>query len=50
VLKHTRVPKKVFTYNGEVEATSVETVAIEDCFKEFFDYQDVMNTYFKKGK
>jgi len=50
VLKHTRVPKKVFTYKGEVEATSVETVFIEDCFKEFFDYQDVMNTYFKKGK
>jgi hypothetical protein len=50
VLKHTRVPKKVFTYNGEVEGVSLETVAIEDCFKDFFDYQDVMNTYFKKGK
>jgi hypothetical protein len=24
-------------------------VFIEDCFKEFFDYQDVMNSFFKKG-
>ena len=50
VFKHTRVPKKVFTYNADVEGISEETVFIEDCFKEFFDYQDVMNTYFKKGK
>jgi hypothetical protein len=49
VTKNTRVPKKVFTYNGYVEGTSLETVAIEDCFKEMFDYQDVMKTYFKKG-
>jgi hypothetical protein len=50
VYKNTRVPKKVFTYSGEVEAQSVETVSIEECFKELFDYQDVMNTYFKKDK
>ena len=49
VLKQTKVPKTVFTYKGEVEGVSIETVAIEDCFKEFFDYQDVMRTYFKKG-
>ena len=43
-----RVPKKVFTYNDQVEAHSTETVAIHQCFKQQFDYQDVMNTHFPK--
>lgn len=43
-----RVPKKVFTYNDKVEAHSTETVAIHQCFKQQFDYQEVMNTYFPK--
>lgn len=43
-----RVPKKVFTYNDQVEAHSAETVAIHQCFKQQFDYQEVMNTHFPK--
>ena len=43
-----RVPKKVFTYNDQVEAHSTETVAIYQCFKQQFDYQEVMNTHFPK--
>ena len=41
-----RVPKKVFTYNDEVEGHSTETVSIDQCFKHHFDYQEVMNTHF----
>ena len=43
-----RVPKKVFTYNDQVEAHSTETVAIYQCFKQQFDYQEVMSTHFPK--
>ena len=43
-----RVPKKVFTYNDQVEAHSTESVAIYQCFKQQFDYQEVMNTHFPK--
>lgn len=41
-----RVPKKVFTYNDQVEGHSTETVAVHECFKQHFDYQEVMTTYF----
>lgn len=41
-----RVPKKVFTYNDEVEGHSTETVSIDQCFKHHFDYQEVMNSHF----
>lgn len=43
-----RVPKKVFTYNDEVEGHSTETVSIDQCFKHHFDYQEVMNSHFAK--
>mgnify|MGYP006291746137 CR=1 FL=1 len=43
-----RVPKKVFTYNDQVEGHSTETVAIHQCFKQQFDYQEMMNTHFPK--
>jgi hypothetical protein len=43
-----RIPLKVFTYNNNVEAKSVETVAIHECFDEYFDYQAVMNDHFPK--
>lgn len=36
-----RVPKKVYTYNAEVEGFSDELVSIEDCV-EAFDYSAVM--------
>lgn len=41
-----RVPKKVFTYNDRVEGHSTETVALHQCFKTNFDYQEVMNSHF----
>jgi hypothetical protein len=40
-----RVPKKVFTYRGNVEGTSPEEVSINECFKEVFDYEEVMGKY-----
>ena len=40
-----KVPKKVFTYKGEVEGTSNETVEIGDCFEDTFDYQEIMSKY-----
>ena len=36
------VPKKVFTYKGEVEGVSLETVKIRDCFSSLFDYEATM--------
>jgi hypothetical protein len=41
-----RVPKKVFTYNNVVEGHSIETVALPECFKEHFSYNEVMNSRF----
>jgi hypothetical protein len=41
-----RVPHKVFTYNGEVEAFSMNEVFISECFQDNFDYQEVMNSFF----
>lgn len=42
---HSRVPKKVFTYNDTVQGYSTETVAVTDCFADNFDYNLTMNTY-----
>jgi hypothetical protein len=36
-----QVPKKVYTYNAEVEGFSEELVTIQDCV-DFFDYSSVM--------
>lgn len=44
-----RVPRKVYTYNNMVESHSLETVQIHDCFKEQFDYQQVMNECFPRS-
>ena len=44
-----RIPRKVYTYNGEVESRSVETTAIHECFDEYFDYQQVMNDHFPRS-
>ncbi len=44
-----RVPKKVFTYNDQVEAHSTETVSIDQCFNTHFDYQEVMNSHFARS-
>ena len=40
------VNKKVYTYKGEVEGTSDETVMIEECFDNVFDYSEIMKTHF----
>jgi len=45
-----KVPKKVYTYNGEVEASSDELTGIYECFETFFDYHAVMNTYFPQNQ
>lgn len=47
-LKGKSIPKSVFTYNDMVEFTSAEEVKIQDCFKDYFDYKEVMGTYFKQ--
>jgi hypothetical protein len=46
VKRKVRVSKKVFTYNDSVEGFSDEKVTIDECFKEYFDYQEIMNTAF----
>lgn len=40
------VPHKVFTYNGEVEGVSLETVKIHECFSSLFDYETTMRGTF----
>lgn len=40
------VPKRAFTYNDEVLGFGDDLVKIKDCFKTYFDYQEVMNLYF----
>ena len=40
------IPKKVYTYNGNVEVVSQNLVYISECFKEYFDYEQLMNEYF----
>ena len=37
-----QVPRKVFTYNNKVQAYSLDMVRINECFKEQFDYQQLM--------
>ena len=48
------LPKAVYTYNDMVEDFSSEEIFIEQCFDEYFDYQDVMNNHYfaitTKGK
>jgi hypothetical protein len=41
-LNRVEVPEYVYTYNGEVELFSRETVRIVDCFDDIFDYEEVM--------
>lgn len=41
-----KVPHRVFTYKGEVEAFSEQQVLIYECFEDNFDYQEVMKTLF----
>jgi hypothetical protein len=40
------IPKKVFTYNDIVQSVSPENIFIKDCFKLYFDYRDLMNSYY----
>lgn len=37
------VPKKVYTYKGEVEGFSDEKVKFRDCFQDLFDYEATMS-------
>ena len=41
-----KIPDKVYTYKGEVEIVSQNLIHISECFKEYFDYEKVMNDYF----
>ena len=41
-----QIPDKVYTYNGEVEVVSQNLIYIAECFKEYFDYEKMMNEYF----
>lgn len=41
-----KIPEKVYTYNGEVEVVSQNSIHISECFKEYFDYEKIMNEYF----
>jgi hypothetical protein len=47
VNRRVSIPEKVFTYNGEVEGKSNRLVTINECFDDYFDYQEIMKTYFK---
>lgn len=40
------VPRRAFTYNDEVLGFSIEEIYIDQCFKDRFDYQEIMNLYF----
>lgn len=40
------IPKAVYTYNDTVQFVSPEHLQISDCFKEYFDYKEVMGNYF----
>ena len=42
VANNVLVPLAVYTYNDQVEAFSNERVSIVECFKEHFDYKDIM--------
>jgi hypothetical protein len=41
-----KIPDKVYTYKGEVEVVSQNLIHISECFKEYFDYEQIMNEYF----
>jgi len=41
-----KIPEKVYTYKGDVEVVSQNLVHISECFKEYFDYEQLMNEYF----
>lgn len=45
-LNKTTLPKSVYTYNDKVEDYGSEEIYIEQCFDEYFDYQDVMNNQY----
>lgn len=45
-----KIPEKVYTYKGEVEVVSQNLVHISECFKEYFDYEKIMNEYFPSSK
>jgi hypothetical protein len=45
-----KVAKKVYVYNKEVEMISQDKVDIYDCFKDVFDYREIMNNFVPKGK
>lgn len=40
------IPKTVFTYNDTVQFVSPEHVQMKDCFKDYFDYKELMNSYY----
>jgi hypothetical protein len=40
------VPRRAFTYNDEVLGFSTDEIYIDQCFKDQFDYQEIMNLYF----
>lgn len=43
-----QVPRKVFTYNNNVEGFGEEKIFIRECMGEIFDYQEVMSLNFKE--
>jgi len=45
-----KVPKKVYVYNTQVEMISPNEVYFHECFKDDFDYREVMNSFLPKGK
>jgi len=45
-----KVPHRIFTYKGEVEAFSEQQVLISECFEDNFDYQEVMKTLFTSSQ
>jgi hypothetical protein len=40
------VPRKVYTYKGDVETFGTEHIFISQCFKQNFDYAEVMSDNF----
>ena len=41
-----KIPEKAYTYNGEVEVMSPNLIEISECFKDYFDYREMMKNYF----
>ena len=44
------VPHTVFTYKGEVESFGEKHVLLSECFKNNFDYQEIMGTLFSPNQ